>query len=164
MAEHGKKKGQVNEPAETADNAAENVGVTATGATPDPAQTHSFSRTVAKDHGEKAAVLLQYLAHHVSKSKNQRDGRDRGQTMVWTQRLRNSLSFFHRCNLALRLFRVPMRNRPATVPQTSEFAVSQASQPAGPRPTRRVQPVLCLSIRNSGIQLAQVRFAPAQAL
>ena len=34
------------------------------------AKVHSFSRTIAKEHGEKAAVLLQYLAHHVSKSKH----------------------------------------------------------------------------------------------
>ena len=48
-----------------------------TGATPNPAhaKVHSFSRTVAKEHGEKAAVLLQYLAHHVSKSKHTHGGR-----------------------------------------------------------------------------------------
>ena len=38
-------------------------------------QVHSFSRTIAQEHGEKAAVLLQYLAHHVSKSKHLHDGR-----------------------------------------------------------------------------------------
>ena len=34
------------------------------------AKVHSFSRTIAKAHGEKEAVLLEYLAHHVSKSKH----------------------------------------------------------------------------------------------
>ena len=36
---------------------------------------HSFSRTIAQEHGEKAAVLLQYLAHHVSKSKHVHGGK-----------------------------------------------------------------------------------------
>ena len=44
-------------------------------ATPNPAKVHSFSRTIAQEHGEKAAVLLQYLAHHVSKSKHVHGGR-----------------------------------------------------------------------------------------
>jgi hypothetical protein len=44
-------------------------------ATHTPAKVHSFSRTIAQEHGEKAAVLLQYLAHHVSKSKHLHDGR-----------------------------------------------------------------------------------------
>jgi hypothetical protein len=46
-------------------------------AIPNPAhaKVHSFSRIVAKEHGEKAAVLLQYLAHHVSKSKQSHGGR-----------------------------------------------------------------------------------------
>jgi hypothetical protein len=44
-------------------------------ATPTPAKIHSFSRTMAEEHGEKAAVLLQYLAHHVSKSKHVHGGR-----------------------------------------------------------------------------------------
>jgi len=38
-------------------------------------KTHSFSRTIAQQHGEKAAVLLQYLAHHVAKSKHVHGGR-----------------------------------------------------------------------------------------
>jgi len=52
---------------------AQNTGASQTGAAPDSARAkvHSFSRTVAQEHGEKAAVLLQYLAHHVSKSKHQ---------------------------------------------------------------------------------------------
>jgi hypothetical protein len=47
---------------------AQNTGTPPAGAAPDPvgAKVHSFSRTVAQEHGEKAAVLLQYLAHHVS--------------------------------------------------------------------------------------------------
>ena len=44
-------------------------------ATPNPAKIHSFSRPIAKEHGEKAAVLLQYLAHHVSKSKHVHGGK-----------------------------------------------------------------------------------------
>ena len=44
-------------------------------ASPNPAQIHSFSRTIAKEHGEKAAVMLQYLAHHVSKSKHVHGGK-----------------------------------------------------------------------------------------
>ena len=46
-----------------------------TTATPNPAKVHSFSRTIAKEHGEKAAVLLQYLAHQVSKSKHFHGGK-----------------------------------------------------------------------------------------
>jgi hypothetical protein len=38
-------------------------------------QIHSVSRTIAQEHGEKAAVILQYLAHHVSKSKHVHGGR-----------------------------------------------------------------------------------------
>jgi len=34
---------------------------------PAASKSHSFSRTIAKEHGEKAAVLLQFLAHHVTK-------------------------------------------------------------------------------------------------
>ena len=41
----------------------------------DPGQIHSFSRTIAKEHGEKSAVLLQYLAHHVSRSKHVHGGK-----------------------------------------------------------------------------------------
>ena len=44
-------------------------------ATPNPTKVHSFSRTIAQEHGEKAAVILQYLAHHVSKSKHVHDGK-----------------------------------------------------------------------------------------
>jgi hypothetical protein len=40
-----------------------------------PSKTHSFSRTIAEEHGEKAAVILQYLAHHVSKSSHVHDGK-----------------------------------------------------------------------------------------
>ena len=32
-----------------------------------PSQIHSFSHTIAEEHGEKAAVILQYLAHHFTK-------------------------------------------------------------------------------------------------
>ena len=38
-------------------------------------QVHSFSRTMAKEHGEKAAVMLQYLAHHIAKSKHVHGGK-----------------------------------------------------------------------------------------
>jgi hypothetical protein len=31
-------------------------------------KTHSFFRTIAKEYREKAAVLLEYLTHQVSKS------------------------------------------------------------------------------------------------
>jgi hypothetical protein len=55
---------------------AQSTGASTAGAAPNPGKVHSFSRTVAKDHGEKAAVLLQYLAHHVSKSKHQHAGRE----------------------------------------------------------------------------------------
>jgi len=44
-------------------------------ATPNSAKVHSFSRTIAEEHGEKAAVILQYLAHHVAKSKQVHGGR-----------------------------------------------------------------------------------------
>jgi hypothetical protein len=44
-------------------------------AVPNPPKVHSFSPTIAKEHGEKAAVLLQYLAHHVAKSKHGHGGR-----------------------------------------------------------------------------------------
>src|ERR1035441_1721329 len=46
-----------------------------TSATSSPAKVHSFSRTIANEHGQKAAVLLQYLAHHVSKSKHVHGGK-----------------------------------------------------------------------------------------
>ncbi len=71
MPKHSKNKSQVN-------RAAGNVKDTDTpqaNATPNPAKVHSFSRTIAKEYGEKAAVLLQYLAHHVSKSKHVHGGR-----------------------------------------------------------------------------------------
>jgi len=54
---------------------AQNSGASTTGATTTTAKAHSFSRAIAEEHGEKAAVLLQYLAHHVSKSKHQHAGR-----------------------------------------------------------------------------------------
>ncbi len=38
-------------------------------------KTNSFSRTIAKEHAEKAAVPLQYLAHHVSQSKHVHGGK-----------------------------------------------------------------------------------------
>ena len=47
-----------------------------TSTTPNPAKVHSFSRTIAKEHGEKAAVLFQYLAHHVAKSKHIHGGKN----------------------------------------------------------------------------------------
>jgi len=43
--------------------------------TPSQAKVHSFSRAIAEQHGEKAAVILQYLAHHIAKSKQVHDGR-----------------------------------------------------------------------------------------
>ncbi len=52
-----------------------NINNPVAGASPNPAKVHSFSRTIAKEHGEKAAVLLQYLAHHVSKSKHLHGGK-----------------------------------------------------------------------------------------
>ncbi len=52
-----------------------NINNPVAGASPNPAKVHSFSRTIAKEHGEKAAVLLQYLAHHVSKSKHVHGGK-----------------------------------------------------------------------------------------
>lgn len=42
---------------------------------PTSAKIHSFSRTIAEEHGEKAAVILQYLAHHVAKSKHVHGGK-----------------------------------------------------------------------------------------
>jgi hypothetical protein len=71
VARHSKKKGRVNGPS----GSAEASGVNPTSATPNRAKVHSFSRTIAKEHGEKAAVLLQYLAHHVSKSKHVHGGK-----------------------------------------------------------------------------------------
>src|ERR1039457_6715501 len=69
MAKNRKKTDQ----AKSAGNA-ENMAADPT-ATPDPGQIHSFSLTIAEEHGEKAAVLLQYLAHHVSKSKHLHGGK-----------------------------------------------------------------------------------------
>ena len=71
MAKHGNKKRQ----AKASTRNAENTDVSVPQATPNPTHSHSFSRTIAKEHGEKAAVLLQYLAHHVSKSKHVHGGR-----------------------------------------------------------------------------------------
>ena len=71
MANSRKKRRQRGAPATDA----QSTGASTAGATSNPAKVHSFSRTVAKEHGEKAAVLLQYLAHHVSKSKHQHGGR-----------------------------------------------------------------------------------------
>ena len=62
-------------PAKASTVNAENTDLSASQATPNPTQIHSFSRTIAKEHGEKAAVLLQYLAHHVSKSKHVHGGK-----------------------------------------------------------------------------------------
>ena len=70
MATHRKKTGRMK-----AALVVENIDANAVNATPDPGQIHSFSRTIAKEHGEKAAVILQYLAHHVAKSKQIHDGR-----------------------------------------------------------------------------------------
>jgi hypothetical protein len=69
MAKNRKKTDQ----AKSAGNAEEMATVPT--ANPNPAQIHSCSRTIAKEHGEKAAVLLQYLAHHVSKSKHLHGGK-----------------------------------------------------------------------------------------
>jgi DNA-binding transcriptional regulator YhcF (GntR family) len=73
MANPRKKRRQTGAPAKEA----QNTGASQPGAAPDPAgaKVHSFSRAIAQEHGEKAAVLLQYLAHHVSKSKNVHGGR-----------------------------------------------------------------------------------------
>jgi hypothetical protein len=62
-------------PAKASTGNAENTDLSALQATPNPIKVHSFSRTIAKEHGEKAAVLLQSLAHHVSKSKHVHGGR-----------------------------------------------------------------------------------------
>jgi hypothetical protein len=62
-------------PAKASTGNAENTDLSAPQVTPNPAKVHSFSRTIAKEHGEKAAVLLQYLAHHVSKSKHVHGGK-----------------------------------------------------------------------------------------
>jgi hypothetical protein len=70
MAKHRKKTGRV-EAAE----AVENIEANAARDAPDAGQIHSFSRTIATEQGEKAAVLLQYLAHHVSKSKHVHGGK-----------------------------------------------------------------------------------------
>ena len=73
MAKSSRKRRQTGAPATDA----QNIGTPQAGAASHSARAkvHSFSRTVAKEHGEKAAVLLQYLAHHVSKSKHQDAGR-----------------------------------------------------------------------------------------
>ena len=73
MANSRKRRRQTGAPAK----AGQNIGTPRAGAAPDSARAkfHSFSRTVAKEHGEKAAVLLQYLAHHISKSKHQHGGK-----------------------------------------------------------------------------------------
>ena len=71
MANSRKKRRQTGAPATDA----QSTDAPTAGATSNPAKVHSFSRTVAQEHGEKAAVLLQYLAHHVSKSKHQHAGR-----------------------------------------------------------------------------------------
>ena len=60
MAKHSKKTSRANAASEGVNPAT---------------QIHSFSRTIAKEHGEKAAVLLQYLAHHVSKNKHVHGGK-----------------------------------------------------------------------------------------
>lgn len=70
MAAHRKKARQ-----KKAATAAENIEANAVEATPNPGQTNSFSRTIAEEHGEKAAVILQYLAHHVAKSKHVHGGK-----------------------------------------------------------------------------------------
>jgi hypothetical protein len=69
MAKNRKKTDQAKSAGNAEDMAADPT------ASPNPAQIHSFSRTIAKEHGEKAAVLLQYLAHHVSKSKHLHGGK-----------------------------------------------------------------------------------------
>jgi hypothetical protein len=62
-------------PAKASNVNAENIDASGAEATPNPAKVHSFSRTIAKEHGEKAAALLQYLAHHISKSKHVHGGK-----------------------------------------------------------------------------------------
>jgi hypothetical protein len=52
---------------------ADGIKVTETAA--DQTRVHSFSRTITEEHGEKAAVILQYLAYHVSKSKHVHAGK-----------------------------------------------------------------------------------------
>jgi DNA-binding transcriptional regulator YhcF (GntR family) len=69
MAKNRKKTDQAKSAGNAEDMAADPT------ATPNPTQIHSFSRTIAKEHGEKAAVILQYLAHHVSKSKHVHGGK-----------------------------------------------------------------------------------------
>src|ERR1017187_3935631 len=71
MAKHGNKKRQ----AKASSGNAENIDVPESAVAPNPAQVHSFSRTIANEHGEKAAVILQYLAHHVAKSKHLHGGK-----------------------------------------------------------------------------------------
>jgi len=71
MAKHGNRK----HPVKASTGNAENIDAPESAVAPNPAKVHSFSRTIAKEHGEKAAVLLQYLAHHVSKSKHLHGGK-----------------------------------------------------------------------------------------
>jgi len=71
MAKHGNRK----HPVKASTGNAENIDAPESAVAPNPAKVHSFSRTIAKEHGEKAAVLLQYLAHHVSKSKHVHGGK-----------------------------------------------------------------------------------------
>jgi hypothetical protein len=71
MAKHGNRK----HPVKASTGNAENIDAPGSAVAPNPAKVHSFSRTIAKEHGEKAAVLLQYLAHHVSKSKHVHGGK-----------------------------------------------------------------------------------------
>ncbi len=73
MANPRNKRRQVKAPATDA----QNIRTPQAGAAPDlpGAKVHSFSRTVAKEHGEKAAVLLQYLAHHAPRFQNLGCGR-----------------------------------------------------------------------------------------
>jgi hypothetical protein len=61
MAKHRKETARVD-----AAEAVENIEANAARGTLDAGQIHSFSRTIAKEHGEKAAVLLQYLACQVA--------------------------------------------------------------------------------------------------
>ena len=71
MAKHKSKTRRTDGSAE----GTENIDRPESAVAPNPAQIHSFSRTIAKEYGEKAAVLLQYLAHHVSKSKHVHGGK-----------------------------------------------------------------------------------------
>jgi hypothetical protein len=73
MANSRNKRRQKGAPAKDA----QNIGTAQADTATDPAgaKVHSFSRAIAHEHGEKAAVLLQYLAHHVSKSKHVHGGR-----------------------------------------------------------------------------------------